>query len=113
MIPTVNGMLTRMTLRTPTIDGSVADLTAKFMKETTWQRSEQRYETPLGGFNLSSTGAAKAEVTVIPAVKGMLTGTALRTPTIDVSAAGLTVKFKKETTWQRSAQKGNAAQRMT
>ena len=41
---------------------------------------------------------------MIPAVKGMLTGMALRTPTIDVSVADLTVKFKKETIWPRSAQ---------
>ena len=53
---------------------------------------------------ISSTGAANAERTVTPAVKGMLTGMALRIPTIDVSEADLTVKFKKETIWQKSAQ---------
>ena len=45
-----------------------------------------------------------------PAVKGMLTDMALRTPTMDVSGADLTVKFKKETTWRRSTRRRNAAQ---
>merc|ERR1711912_211519 len=38
----------------------------------------------------SSTGAAKAVAKVIPAVKGKLTGMALRVPTIDVSVVDLT-----------------------
>merc|ERR1719444_694947 len=48
----------------------------------------------------SSTGAAKAVAKVIPAVKGKLTGMALRVPTIDVSVVDLTVELEKETTYE-------------
>jgi glyceraldehyde 3-phosphate dehydrogenase len=48
----------------------------------------------------SSTGAAKAVAKVIPAVKGKITGMALRVPTIDVSVVDLTVELEKETTYE-------------
>merc|ERR1712193_581927 len=48
----------------------------------------------------SSTGAAKAVAKVIPAVKGKLTGMALRVPTIDVSVVDLTVELEKPTTYE-------------
>merc|ERR1712187_1079032 len=48
----------------------------------------------------SSTGAAKAVAKVIPAVKGKLTGCALRVPTIDVSVVDLTVELDTPTTYE-------------
>merc|ERR1712216_685711 len=48
----------------------------------------------------SSTGAAKAVAKVIPAVKGKLTGMALRVPTIDVSVVDLTVELETATTYE-------------
>jgi glyceraldehyde 3-phosphate dehydrogenase len=48
----------------------------------------------------SSTGAAKAVGEVIPALKGKLTGMALRVPTIDVSIVDLTVKLEKPTNYE-------------
>ncbi|CAE7368131.1 GAPC1 [Symbiodinium natans] len=48
----------------------------------------------------SSTGAAKAVAKVLPAVKGKLTGMALRVPTIDVSVVDLTCELEKETTYE-------------
>merc|ERR1711953_1623953 len=49
---------------------------------------------------MGSTGAAKAVAKVIPAVKGKLTGMALRVPTIDVSVVDLTVELEKPTTYE-------------
>merc|ERR1719502_1964632 len=49
----------------------------------------------------SSTGAAKAVAKVIPAVKGKLTGMALRVPTIDVSVVDLTVELENATTYEK------------
>merc|ERR1712137_1286183 len=48
----------------------------------------------------SSTGAAKAVAKVIPAVKGKLTGMALRVPTINVSVVDLTVELETATTYE-------------
>merc|ERR1711939_890667 len=48
----------------------------------------------------SSTGAAKAVAKVIPAVKGKLTGMALRVPTIDVSVVDLTCRLKTAATYE-------------
>lgn len=47
----------------------------------------------------SSTGAAKAVGEVLPHLKGKLTGMSFRVPTINVSVVDLTVKLKKETTF--------------
>jgi len=54
------------------------------------------------GFNIipSSTGAAKAVGRCLPEVKGKLTGMAFRIPTIDVSVVDLTVRLKKDTTYE-------------
>jgi len=54
-----------------------------------------------GGVNIipASTGAAKAVGSVIPQLKGKLTGMAFRVPTIDVSVVDLTCKLKKETSY--------------
>jgi len=49
----------------------------------------------------SSTGAAKAVGVVIPALNGKLTGLSMRVPTLDVSVVDLTVKLKKETTYEK------------
>lgn len=48
----------------------------------------------------SSTGAAKAVGSVIPELKGKLTGMAFRVPTLDVSVVDLTVKLAKPTTYE-------------
>jgi len=48
----------------------------------------------------SSTGAAKAVAKVIPAVKGKITGMALRVPTIDVSVVDLTVELEQATCYE-------------
>jgi len=54
------------------------------------------------GFNIipSSTGAAKTVGQCIPEVHGKLTGMAFRVPTADVSAVDLTVRLKKDTTYE-------------
>ena len=49
----------------------------------------------------SSTGAAKAVGVVIPELAGKLTGMSMRVPTLDVSVVDLTVKLKKETTYDK------------
>lgn len=48
----------------------------------------------------ASTGAAKAVGKVIPELNGKLTGMSMRVPTADVSVVDLTVKVKKETTYE-------------
>lgn len=48
----------------------------------------------------SSTGAAKAVGLCLPAVKGKLTGMALRVPVIDVSVVDLTVRLTTATTYE-------------
>ena len=48
----------------------------------------------------SSTGAAKAVGKVIPELNGKLTGMAFRVPTADVSVVDLTVRLKKETSYE-------------
>jgi glyceraldehyde 3-phosphate dehydrogenase len=54
------------------------------------------------GFNIipSSTGAAKTVGICLPEVQGKLTGMAFRIPTADVSAVDLTVRLKKDTTYE-------------
>jgi len=47
----------------------------------------------------SSTGAAIAVGAVIPALKGKLTGMAFRIPTVNVSVVDLTVRLKKDATY--------------
>ncbi|MCI5714768.1 MAG: type I glyceraldehyde-3-phosphate dehydrogenase [Firmicutes bacterium] len=48
----------------------------------------------------SSTGAAKAVGVVMPELNGKLTGMSFRVPTVDVSVVDLTVRLKKETTYE-------------
>ncbi|MGB5370967.1 MAG: type I glyceraldehyde-3-phosphate dehydrogenase [Flavobacteriaceae bacterium] len=48
----------------------------------------------------ASTGAAVAVTKVIPELKGKLTGMAFRVPTADVSVVDLTVKLKKDTSYE-------------
>lgn len=52
----------------------------------------------------ASTGAAKAVGLCIPEVNGKLTGMALRVPTADVSVVDLTVRLKKQTTYEEICQ---------
>jgi len=53
------------------------------------------------GFNIipSSTGAAKAVGSVIPELKGKLTGMAFRVPTVDVSVVDLTCRLARPATY--------------
>lgn len=48
----------------------------------------------------ASTGAAKAVTKVIPSLLGKLTGMAFRVPTANVSVVDLTVRLKKETSYE-------------
>ena len=57
----------------------------------------------------ASTGAAKAVGKVIPSLNGKLTGMAFRVPTADVSVVDLTVKTKKETSYEEIKQAMKAA----
>ena len=49
----------------------------------------------------SSTGAAKAVTKVIPSLEGKLTGMAFRIPTANVSVVDLTVRLKKDTSYEK------------
>jgi len=53
----------------------------------------------------SSTGAAKAVGKVIPELNGKLTGMAFRVPTTNVSVVDLTVRLKKEATYEEISNK--------
>ena len=54
----------------------------------------------IGNIIPSSTGAARAVGVVIPELNGKLTGMSLRVPTVNVSVVDLTVRLKKETTYE-------------
>ena len=49
----------------------------------------------------SSTGAAKAVGKVIPELNGKLTGMAFRVPVTNVSVVDLTVRLKKDATYEQ------------
>lgn len=49
----------------------------------------------------SSTGAAEAVGVVLPELKGKLTGMSFRVPTTNVSVVDLTVKLKRETSYEQ------------
>lgn len=53
----------------------------------------------------SSTGAAKAVGSVIPTLKGKLTGMSFRVPTLDVSVVDLTCNLEKPTTYEEIVKK--------
>lgn len=57
----------------------------------------------------ASTGAAKAVTLCLPELKGKLTGMALRVPTADVSVVDLTVRLRKETSYEGICQAMKAA----
>merc|ERR1719492_325551 len=76
-----------MTASQPTVDGT---------SKKDWRGGR----AGSGNIIPSSTGAAKAVAKVIPAVKGKLTGMALRVPTIDVSVVDLTVELDKPTSYE-------------
>ncbi|MDR1260245.1 MAG: type I glyceraldehyde-3-phosphate dehydrogenase [Oscillospiraceae bacterium] len=54
----------------------------------------------LGNIIPASTGAATACAKVIPELNGKLTGLAFRVPTLNVSVVDLTIKLKKETSYE-------------
>merc|ERR1711981_856419 len=76
-----------MTASQPTVDGS---------SKKDWRGGR----AASGNIIPSSTGAAKAVAKVIPAIKGRLTGTAFRVPTIDVSVVDLTCSLKNPATYE-------------
>merc|ERR1711972_724500 len=76
-----------MTASQPTVDGT---------SKKDWRGGR----AGSGNIIPSSTGAAKAVAKVIPAVKGKLTGMALRVPTIDVSVVDLTCELENPTTYE-------------
>jgi glyceraldehyde 3-phosphate dehydrogenase len=76
-----------MTASQPTVDGS---------SKKDWRGGR----AGPGNIIPSSTGAAKAVAKVIPAVKGKITGMALRVPTIDVSVVDLTVELETPTSYE-------------
>jgi len=53
----------------------------------------------------AATGAAKAVGKVIPSLNGKLTGMAFRVPTADVSVVDLTVRLKRDATYEEIKQK--------
>jgi len=66
-------------------------------------KGEKNWRMGRAGFNNiipTSTGAAKAVAQVYPAIKGKLTGTSLRVPTIDVSIVDLTCKLEEKTNYE-------------
>lgn len=60
----------------------------------------RRGRSALNNIIPTTTGAAKAVTKVIPELKGKMDAMAFRVPTADVSVIDLTVKFKKETSYQ-------------
>merc|ERR1712054_381315 len=76
-----------MTASQPTVDGT---------SKKNWRGGR----AGSGNIIPSSTGAAKAVAKVIPAVKGKLTGMALRVPTIDVSVVDLTCELETATSYE-------------
>ncbi|RKP29898.1 glyceraldehyde 3-phosphate dehydrogenase [Metschnikowia bicuspidata] len=67
---------------------------------TATQKTVDGIRTASGKIIPSSTGVAKAVGKVIPELNGKLTGMALRVPTVDVSVFDLTVKLRKEATYE-------------
>ena len=59
----------------------------------------RRGRSALNNIIPTSTGAAKAVTKVIPELTGKMDAIAFRVPTVDVSVIDLTVKFKKETSY--------------
>merc|ERR1712127_292025 len=76
-----------MTATQPTVDGA---------SKKDWRGGR----AASGNIIPSSTGAAKAVVKVIPAMKGKLTGMAFRVPTIDVSVVDLTCRLKNGASYE-------------
>ncbi len=59
----------------------------------------RRGRSALNNIIPTTTGAAKAVAKVIPELTGKMDAIAFRVPTVDVSVIDLTVKFKKETSY--------------
>ncbi len=59
----------------------------------------RRGRSALNNIIPTTTGAAKAVAKVIPELAGKMDAMAFRVPTVDVSVIDLTVKFKKETSY--------------
>ena len=75
---------------------TATQLTVDGSSKKDWRGGRAAYDNMIP----SSTGAAKAVGEVIPELKGKLTGVSVRVPTTDVSLVDLTVKLKKETTYE-------------
>jgi glyceraldehyde 3-phosphate dehydrogenase len=66
-----------------------------------WRRGRSVF----GNIIPTTTGAAKAVTKVIPALKGKMTGMAMRIPAADVSIVDLTVKLEKATSYDEIKRK--------
>ncbi|MEX2180990.1 MAG: type I glyceraldehyde-3-phosphate dehydrogenase [Gemmatimonadaceae bacterium] len=80
---------TMVTIHSYTNDQSILDLPHKDLRRA---RAAAVSMIP------TTTGAAKATALVIPEVKGLIDGTAIRVPTPDVSLTELTVEVERKTT---------------
>lgn len=86
-----------MHLRYTRIYASAQNFTRQLIHALLAPRHPNRISCSAAVANLipSSTGAAKAVGVVLPELKGVLTGMAVRCPTPDVSLVDLTIKLKK------------------
>ncbi len=76
-----------------------ASTSTQFVVDSPSKKNYRLGRSAMANIIPSSTGAAKAVGKVIPELNGKLTGMAFRVPTPDVSVVDLTVRVKKETSY--------------
>lgn len=77
-----------------------ASTSTQFVVDSPSRKNYRLGRSAIANIIPSSTGAAKAVGKVIPELNGKLTGMAFRVPTPDVSVVDLTVRVKKETSYE-------------
>lgn len=77
-----------------------ASTSTQFVVDSPSKKNYRLGRSAMANIIPSSTGAAKAVGKVIPELNGKLTGMAFRVPTVDVSVVDLTVRVKKETSYE-------------
>lgn len=77
-----------------------ASTSTQFVVDSPSRKNYRLGRSAMANIIPSSTGAAKAVGKVIPELNGKLTGMAFRVPTPDVSVVDLTVRVKKETSYE-------------
>ncbi len=77
-----------------------ASTSTQFVVDSPSKKNYRLGRSAMANIIPSSTGAAKAVGKVIPELNGKLTGMAFRVPTPDVSVVDLTVRVKKETSYE-------------